>query len=99
MDQEAVINKLKEYKSLLSQHYKVVSLFLYGSYSRGSQREDSDIDVAVVVSELEGDYLAYTTLLWKLRSEIDSRIEPVLFEAGKDPSGFLEQIRAHGIEI
>jgi len=99
MDQAAVIEKLKQYKVLLNNHYKLVSLILFGSYARGTQREDSDIDVAVVVKEVEGDYFTYTPLLWRLRSDIDSRIEPVLFEIGHDPSGFLEQIQSYGIEI
>lgn len=99
MDQAAVIKKIKDYKILLSKHYKLRSVFLFGSYAKGTHREDSDIDVAVVVDELEGDYLDYAPLLWKLRREIDTRIEPVLFEAGKDPAGFLEEIRKTGIEI
>lgn len=99
MDQTAVIKLLSEYKILLAKHYKLRSVFLFGSYAKGTQREDSDIDVAVVVDELGGDYMTYASLLWKLRRQINTRIEPVLFEADKDPAGFLEEIRRTGIEI
>ncbi len=99
MDQAAVIEKLTRYKLLLNQHYNVNSLFLFGSYATGKQREDSDIDVAVIVNELTGDFLTYAPLLWKLRRQIDPRIEPILFEVGKDPNGFLEEIKNTGIEI
>ncbi len=99
MDQTAVINLLREYKVLLSRYYKLHSVYLFGSYARGTNREDSDIDVAVVVDKLEGDYLSYAPLLWKLRRQIDNRIEPVLFETDKDPAGFLEEIKRTGIEI
>lgn len=99
MDQAAVIEKLKEFKLLLQKHYNLNSLFLFGSYATGNQREDSDIDVAVVVNELAGDYLTYTPLLWKLRRQIDSRIEPILFEVDKDPTDFLKEIKINGIEI
>ena len=99
MDQAAVIEILKKFKLLLSDHFNLNSLFLFGSYASGSQREDSDIDVAVVVNELKGDFLPYTPLLWKLRRQIDPRIEPIIFEAGNDPSGFLEEIKNTGIEL
>jgi predicted nucleotidyltransferase len=99
MDQTAVIKLLSEYKILLGKHYKVHSVFLFGSYANGTQSEESDIDVAVVVDELEEDYMTYAPLLWKLRRQIDSRIEPILFEVDKDPAGFLEEIRRTGIEI
>ncbi|MBI2416508.1 MAG: nucleotidyltransferase domain-containing protein [Ignavibacteriales bacterium] len=99
MDQETVIEKLKQFKALLSGYYNLNSVYLFGSYATGNQNEYSDIDVAVVVNELVGDYLTYTPLLWQLRRGIDTRIEPVLFELGKDPSGFLEEIKHTGIEI
>lgn len=99
MDQETVIEKLKQFKALLSGYYNLNSVYLFGSYANGNQKEDSDIDVAVVVNELIGDYLTNTPLLWKLRRQIDSRIEPILFELDKDPSGFLEEIKFTGIEI
>ena len=99
MDQATVIEKLKRFKLLLENHYNVNSVILFGSYANGHQREDSDIDVAVVINQPEGDYLTYTSLLWKLRRQIDVRIEPILFEEGLDPSGFLEEIKTSGIQI
>ncbi len=99
MDQTAVIELLKSFKLLLNDHYNLNSLFLFGSYANGTQREDSDIDVAVVVNEIQGDFLTYAPLLWKLRRQIDIRIEPILFEIDKDPSGFLEDIKNTGIKI
>jgi predicted nucleotidyltransferase len=99
MDQREVIEKLIRYRHLLSKHFDIDKVILFGSYANGSQRKDSDIDVAVVVKQVKGDYFTYTPLLWKLRREIDDRIEPVLFETGKDKSGFLNAIVKEGIEI
>ncbi|MBG0859601.1 MAG: nucleotidyltransferase domain-containing protein, partial [Bacteroidales bacterium] len=61
--------------------------------------EDSDIDVAVIVSNISGDFFSVNPLLWKLRRQIDDRIEPVLIDRNNDRSGFLEEIKRNGIEI
>jgi len=55
-------------------------MVLFGSYSKGIQREDSDIDVAIIVNSIGPDFFSYAPLLWKLRREIDDRIEPILLE-------------------
>jgi uncharacterized protein len=99
MDQKEVVNKLVRYKMLVSQHFDLDSLVLFGSYAKGNCREDSDIDVAVIVKSLDKDYFLYAPLLWKLRREIDDRIEPVLFENINDHSGFLKEILRTGITI
>lgn len=90
---------LKAYKSLLSRHFPVREMYLFGSYANGNYKEDSDIDVAIVVDHLDGDYFDNIPVFWKLRRSIDLRIEPIVFESGKDPSGFLETIRLNGIGV
>ncbi len=99
MGKREVIKKLKRYKSLVSEHFDVDKLILFGSYARGNQHSDSDIDVAVVVNSLSTDFFTYAPLLWKLRQEIDFRIEPVLLVNGKDESGFLQEIIDTGLQI
>jgi len=99
MDQNEVIKKLVDYKLLLSNYFVLEKMLLFGSYANGTNRESSDIDVAIVVKNLNSDYFKDTPLLWKLRRQIDYRIEPVLFETGKDDSGFLSEIIKTGIEI
>jgi predicted nucleotidyltransferase len=99
MDQSEVVRKLVLYKQLVSLHFNVERLFLFGSYAHGDQKTDSDIDVAIVVNNVDGDFFSYAPLLWKLRREIDDRIEPVLFDRNRDSSGFLQEIINTGIEI
>jgi len=36
------------------------------------------VDVAIVVQTLSGDFFSTRPLLWKIRRQIDDRIEPVL---------------------
>jgi predicted nucleotidyltransferase len=99
MDKEDVIKILKRYKELLSKQISFESLILFGSYTKGAQREDSDIDVAVVVDEMPGDYFETRPILWKLSREVDDRIEPLILEKKHDASGFLAEIMRSGIVI
>jgi len=99
MDKGEVIAKLVQYKKLVSAHFDIDKVVLFGSYARGNQREDSDIDVAIIVNSLDQDFFTYAPLLWKLRREIDHRIEPVLIEKNHDESGFLSEILQNGLVI
>lgn len=99
MDKIEAIEKVREYKKLLQNFFLVDKVYLYGSYAKETNKLQSDIDVAIVVNQLEGDYFETTPLLWKLRRQIDDRIEPVMFEKGIDESGFLAEIEEYGIEI
>ena len=76
-------------------------ILLYGSMSRGNAHEGSDIDVAVIVDEaaIEAtglNFLQISAELYRLCEDIDWRIEPILLEENKDPSGFLAQIKSSG---
>jgi uncharacterized protein len=95
---EAII-KLRKYKSLIAEHFDVDKVILFGSYATGSEREDSDIDVAIVVNSIKDDFFVFAPLLWKLKHQVDERIEPVLFLKGKDNSGFLKELISQGIII
>jgi len=99
MGKREVIKKLGLYKSLVSNHFDVDKVILFGSYSRGTQKTDSDIDVAIIVNSINSDFFTYAPLLWKLRLEVDNRIEPVLFINGQDDSGFLKEILQSGTVI
>ncbi len=98
MDKAEVIAKLKIYKELLSQQMSFDKMILFGSYAKGRQREDSDVDVAIIV-ELQGDYFSTRPLLWRIRREVDDRIEPIIFETKHDDSGFLKEVMQNGIQI
>ena len=74
-------------------------MVLFGSYAKGNNREDSDIDVAIIVDKIEGDYFSTRPLLWKLRREVDDRIEPIILDKSHDESGFLKEILKNGIQI
>ena len=99
MDKGEAINLAKQYKTLLSQHLAFESMYLYGSYAKGGANEDSDIDLAIIVDKIDDDFFAINPLLWKLRRQIDDRIEPIIIDKNNDRSGFLTNIQLSGIEI
>jgi predicted nucleotidyltransferase len=99
MDKKEAIKKVREYGLLLRNFFPVEKIYLFGSYAKNSYRTDSDIDVAIVVKQIEGDYFSIHPLLWKLRRQIDDRIEPVLIEKDNDYGDFLSEIQKYGIEI
>ncbi len=99
MDKREAIRKVKEYSLLLQKHMTFEHVYLFGSYANNTNRIDSDIDVAIVIKKIEGDFFAVHPLLWKLRRQIDDRIEPILIEKDNDMSGFLIEIQRNGIEI
>lgn len=99
MDKREAIDIVRAYKLLLENHFQLENVYLYGPYATNTQAEDSEIDVAVVVKRIEGDYFSVSPLLWKLRKEVDDRIEPILIEREFDDSFILGEVRRHGIEI
>jgi len=97
MDKSKVIDKVKQYAYLVCDYFPVQKIILYGSYVKGTAGENSDIDVAVIVDKIEGDFLESAAKLFNLTHDIDVSIEPVLFELNSDdPSGFLEEIQRTG---
>ena len=92
MGKNEVIAKVKAYKKLLERYIQMDKMFLFGSYAKNNYRDDSDIDVAIVVDQAGVDFFAINPLLWKLRREIDDRIEPILIETKFDDGNFLQEI-------
>jgi len=92
--------KIVEIARLYAQKVKsrmpVKMIVLYGSHIRGSAGKDSDIDIAVVVDKIRGDYLKTSAELFNLVRTVNKHIEPVLLSSENDASGFLESILKKG---
>lgn len=48
MDKNEAINKLKAFGLLLNDYFQVENIYLFGSYAKNTNREDSDIDVQLL---------------------------------------------------
>jgi len=96
MDKSQVLEKAIAYANLVGAKIKPQKIVLYGSYANGNWGKESDIDIAVIVNSIEDDFLETGAMLYKLRRNIDDRIEPVLLEEKHDKSGFLDEILKYG---
>lgn len=99
MDKREAINKAKAYRFFLKDYIQFENVYLFGSYATGTFREESDIDIAIVVNRIDVDYFSIIPLLWKLRRQVDDRIEPILIEKDFDDADFFGEIKKYGIEI
>ena len=79
LTQAEAIDIVKEYKKVIAPLFDgKVKVYLYGSYSKGNPNPWSDIDVAVIVPTLEGDWLKLSIALNRNVRKVNLRIEPVL---------------------
>jgi predicted nucleotidyltransferase len=93
---KSIIETIREYALAVSNRYSVKRIFLFGSYARGTQRPDSDIDIAVVLKNEPEDVIQAEADLYRLGMDFDVRIEPVIVDEEYDPSGFYASISRYG---
>ena len=79
MDKRQAIEVVKKYIDSIKSRYDIQSVILFGSYAKGTNHEDSDIDVAIVLKNAN-DIIDTQIDLMKLRRKIDLRIEPHPFD-------------------
>jgi predicted nucleotidyltransferase len=99
MDKTEAIEIAREYARRASALFNIKRIFLYGSAAKGEAGKESDIDIAVVVDHIDGDFLDAEIQLYRIRRDIDDRIEPILINESSERSGFLEEIEKTGVLI
>ncbi len=99
MDKSEAIKIGKEYKNLVNNYFDVENVVIFGSYSKGTQNENSDIDIAVIVKDMPDNYFETMPLLWRLRRQVSNLIEPIMVCRKNDTSGFLDEIMQYGIVV
>jgi len=75
MDKAEALNVANKYVELLKDKYTIKNAILFGSYAKGTQHPDSDIDIAIVLTHAD-DIIDTHIEFMKLRRKIDLRIEP-----------------------
>ena len=75
MDKADAINLAEKYAVAVKANFDYSRMILFGSYAKGNQNEDSDIDIAIILKDFT-NVVDMQFQLMKLRRNIDSRIEP-----------------------
>lgn len=89
------LNKLSEAGIAVSKAY------LFGSYVRGKTDKWSDIDIAIVSSQIGNDRFEERIRLTEIAISVDDRIEPLPFnqETFTDDDPFVLRIISEGVAV
>ena len=101
MAQRDHIERIKEYISYLKKNeFKICRVYLFGSYAKGNYSKDSDIDLAIVMSNIANGYKMQVQLM-KISRKFDTRIEPHPFDETDFNSSnpFAHEVLTSGIQI
>ena len=96
-----ILNSIEKYIEEVSKHYKVDYVILFGSYAKGTNHEDSDIDIAIVSSDITDRFDDMANLM-KLAWGINSSIEPHPIrteEFRENETPFIDEIIKTGVEL
>ena len=103
IDQSDLAKWGKAYLEQLHEIMQVESIWLFGSRIRGDATVESDLDVAVVSREFDGDYLdAYSKasgVFWHFETPCDIEIHGFSVNDFRDTDPLVEEIRGYGIQI
>ena len=100
MDKGEAIKIAQRYISSLIGKYDIESAYLYGSFAKGTNHSDSDIDLALVLASIH-DIIDVQIDLMQMRTDEDLLIEPHPFrkEDFNANNPVVAEILKNGIEI
>ena len=70
-----ILNIINVYVNEIKKHYNISTIILFGSYAKGTDNENSDIDIAIVSDDFDDIYDCMAVLMG-MTWDIDARIEP-----------------------
>jgi predicted nucleotidyltransferase len=104
LDVEAVMDTVEKYVADVKNVYPIDTVYLYGSYARGTQQWDSDVDLCFFLRNIDsrqsadvGIALLGMTRKYDPRVCIEPRVFPVS-ELGND-NPFVKEVLRTGHEI
>lgn len=95
-----IIDIIKKYINEISKYYKIQEVYLFGSYAKGTNNEDSDIDVAIIINSDENTFDLLVELMMYTQN-IDLRIEPhpIKIEDFENGNPFVQEILDTGLKV
>ena len=98
-----IMDIVERYIKVILENYKVKAIILFGSYAKGTNDKDSDIDIAIITDDIKSkDVFEEQLNLKKLRRKIDYRLEPHLIEIDdydKIATPFIQEVIDTGIQV
>lgn len=100
MDKQDAIRKSINYIKAIDDRYKIEKAILFGSFAKGTNHEDSDIDLAIIIKSID-DIIDVQIDLLNLRSDDNLIIEPHPFREidFNQSNPVAAEILKHGIEL
>lgn len=106
MNKEKINSSIKDivlnYVEIVCKKYSVEAIILFGSYAKGTESKDSDIDIAIVVDAFKDNIIDEEVEFMKMRKGIDYRIEPHIIRIDdykKISTPFIKEIIDTGIKV
>ena len=96
-----ILKSINEYVEEIRKHYNIVAIILFGSYAKGTEHKDSDIDIAIVSEDFEDIYDSMADLMG-MTWDIDARIEPHPIKKkdfDEESNYFVKEIIDTGIKV
>lgn len=79
--EDSIIEVIRKYiEELERNNIRISEAIIFGSHAKGTNKEWSDIDIALVSVDFTGDRFDDRQRIIPLRRKIDSRIEPMPFK-------------------
>jgi predicted nucleotidyltransferase len=100
MDKNEAIKIAKRYIDSISDKFQIESAILFGSFAKGTNHPDSDIDIAIVFKTVD-DIIDLQIQLMQLRTDDDLLIEPHPFKLADFhiSNPVVAEIKKNGMEI
>lgn len=95
-----ILKIVEKYIKEISKYYSIQEVYLFGSYAKGTNNEDSDIDIAIIINS-ENNVFDLMVELMLLTQNIDLRIEPhpIKVKDFEEGNPFVQEIIDTGIKV
>lgn len=84
MIKEEILDFLKAHREEFKTKYQISKMALFGSYARGENREDSDVDIAIETNL--SDYFALYDLKETLENHLHAKVDIVRLRDKMNPA-------------
>ena len=96
LDKTTVREIAEKYAEEVKKVLNPTAIIIFGSYINGNPHEWSDIDIAIIVNDYQGNWLETATMLCGLTRRVSIDIEPHLLDETRDRSGFVKHVMQTG---